>query len=304
MGAPLGTIPVIQEHGLYIHVENRSDMWNSPYKFKDGPLRMTEGQIRLPVLQTETWKASVDLEGDSLSFGRTDFALGKKQVFLGSNLRSSSVGFGFRKSFADGSALTAHAAYATASDEPYGDTRDIWIEGVAIYAGPPIERHRWIFAVNQSNNRGIENGRPFPFIGVLYERDRDFTALFGFPFLRLIWGHSEECKHLLNFTPFGARYEIEKNLSNDFVLNAFAAFSVRSYLHEQRIDENDRLFYQEWTLETSLRKNVSDETGVIFGIGYSFERLMYESETLYSPNSPSIRLNNDIYGRVGVEFRL
>lgn len=302
--APLGTIPTVEERNWRINADFRTDLWTSPYKYKDAPLRIFNGSLRVPMAGGESWKASLDFEGEAVSLGRHDFGLGKKEVFLGNNLRSAGAGLGIKKDFNGGSSLSAFASYASASDNPYGENRNIWIESTVIYYGEKVENHRWVLAVNQSNNRGFENGRPFPFGGVLYEPNRDFSALFGFPFLRLMWGRTGEVKQTFNLTPFGVRYDFEESLPDMFVFNVFAAFTVRSYLHESRIDENDRLYYQEWAVETSLRKNVSHHTGVIFGLGYSFDRSLYESETLYAPNSPTVRLESDIYGRVAVEFRL
>lgn len=301
---PLGTIPTVEDRNLRFIFDFRSDLWSSPYSYKASPIRVIEGEFRLPLYRSEEWKVSFDLYDESLNLGRAEFSFGKESVFLGNALHNQSMGLGAKKDFESGASLSLFASYATASDHPYGSPRNSWIEGGFIYKSPQTENRSWIFAVNQSNNRGIENGKPFPYFGVMYEPDPEFTALYGFPFLRLRWGIPDALKTTWNLTPFGTRLDLEKNLRDHFVLNVFMEASVRSYLLDQRLDENDRIYYHEVTLEASLKKNVTKTTGVVFGVGYSFERRLYESEVLYAPNAEMSRFENDFYGRLGMEFRL
>lgn len=303
IAAPLGTTPTIEDRNLRLILDFRSDLWTSPYAAKSNPVRIMEGELRLPLYKSETWTVSFDADEEGLNFGRTDLSLGKEQMFIGNSLRSDSLGFGAQKDFADGARLDFFGSWATASDCPYCTTRDEWFEGMVIYYSSKIENHRWILAVNQSNNRGISNGRPFPYIGISYQRDKDFSALFGFPFLRLTWDTPETWQKTVHVNPFGADVDVEKNLPEDFVFNGVASLSTRSYLPTGRVDDNDRLFYQELLVEGAFKKNVTDFTGIVFALGYSFDRRIYESEVVYSPNSRTTRLDNDFYGRLGVEFR-
>lgn len=302
--APLGTVPTIEERDLKLIFDFRSDLWTSPYTYKSAPVRITAGEFRIPVAKAETWKASADVYDESLNLGRSDFTLGKKKVFIGSSLRSQSVGFGANNDFESGSSLTVFGAFASASDEPHRDQRDEWIEANVIYRSQLFDNHRWIFVVNQSNNRGFRNGFPFPYFGVIYEPDPEFRVVAGFPFAMVTWGRPETWKKGFTLTPFGTRFDLETNLEDKFVFNAFAAFTVRSYLHAAREDSEDRLYYQEFALEASVRTAMTSETGIIFGLGYAFDRRLYESETIYSPNSEVTIINNDFYGRVAMEFRL
>ena len=295
---------MIESRDLKILFDFRSDMWTSPYKFKSAPVRIISGEFRIPIAHAETWKASADIADESLSLGRADFTLGKKKVFIGSDLRTQSAGIGLNKDFESGSSLSLFGAFATASDKPHGTTSDEWYEGNFVYRSQLLENHRWIFVVNQSKNRGFKNGMPFPYLGVSYEPDPEFRAVFGFPFLFLTWGTPETWKKEFRITPFGARFDLETNLEDQFVFNAFAAFTVRSYLHAEREDKDDRLYYQEFAIEANVRTALTTETGVIFGLGFSFDRRFYESETIYSPNSDYTIIDNDLYGRVAMEFRL
>lgn len=302
--APLGTIPTIEDRNLRFIFDFRSDLWTSPYTYKSAPVRITNSEIRIPLLRTETWKGSADIADESLGLGKADFTLGKEKVFIGNNLQSISAGLGINKEFESGSSLSVFAAYATASDEPYVNQRDVWVEGNVIYYTPQINSHRWIFAVNQSNNRGFYNGKPFPYFGVIYHVHENLMLVYGFPFFRAVWDNPEIWQKTFRLTPFGIGFDLEKNLEDDFVFNASIGFDVRSYLHSTRVDDEDRLYYEEVALQGRIRKNLTDTTGVIFGLGYSFDRRLYESENIYSPNSETTRLDSDIFGRLSVEFRL
>ena len=302
--APLGTIPTIEDQDLKVLFDSRSDLWQASTRFKSAPVRIIGAEVRAPLAHAETWKASADASAENLSLGRADFTLGKKKVFIGSDLSSQSVGLGFNKNFESGSSMTLFGAFATASDRPYGDPRDQWVEANMIYRSQLIENHRWIFIVNQSNNRGFSNGKPFHYFGVIYEPDPEFRAVFGFPFLMLAWGDLETWKKEFRLTPFGTRFDMSTNLEDKFVFNAFAAFNVRAYLHDERLDDNDRMYYQEFVAEVSVRTALTPATGVIFGLGYAFDRRFYESETIYSPNSEYTIIDNDFYARLAMEFRL
>lgn len=300
----MGSIPTIESRDLKLLFDFRSDVWTSPYKYKSSPIRIFSGEFRIPIAHAETWKASADISDESLGLGRSDFTLGNKKVFVGSSLRSQSAGFGFNKEFESGSSLSLFAAFATASDDPHGSTRDEWYEGNFIYRSAFIEQHRWIFLVNQSNNRGFKNGTPIPYFGVSYEPDPSFKAAFGFPFLFLSWDTPETWQKDFRLTPFGARYDMTTHLEDQFMFNAFAAFNVRSYLHSERIDDDDRLYYQEFVIEGNVRTGLTPQTGITFGFGFSFDRRLYESENIYAPNSDYTIMDNDIYGRVALEFIL
>lgn len=302
--APLGTIPTVEDRNLRFIFDFRSDLWSSPYSYKSSPVRLLQAEVRVPLYRDHEWSISLDASDESLSLGRAEFQLGKESIFLSNALLTQSIGLGAKKDFANGSSLSVFSSYATASDEPYGADRDTWIDSTVIYQSHKIENHRWLIAADQSKNRGIANGRIFPYVGVIYEPESDFQAVFGFPFLQLSWGHPENRKILFHLTPFGSRLELEKKLPDDFVGKVRLGMTLHSYLHKERLDEDDRLYFQEVSITGQIRKNVTSTTGILFGLGYAFERHLYETEVVYSPNSKMIRFDNDFFGRLAMEFRL
>jgi hypothetical protein len=301
--APLGTVPTIEETSLRLITDFRSDFWTSPYKYKSAPVRILEGKFRIPVIKSHGWTASLEFESERFGLGRADVALGSQRVFIAQDLRSESMGFGINKTFENGDSISFFNAWATASDHPYA-SKNSWAESFLIFRSRRIEDHRWIIGLNQSNNRGILNGKPFIYAGLQYDNDDDFAMSIGFPFFRATWGAKDEWRKTFVLTYFGSRLEVEKDLQDGFVFKTAAWFSVRSFLHDDRENTDDRLYYQEICLEPVLKKNLSEKTHLTFGVGYSFDRRLYETRTIYRPNNKTTQIENDAYTRVGLEFEL
>ncbi|MFV8248727.1 hypothetical protein [Bdellovibrio bacteriovorus] len=303
-GAPLGTIPTIEEDNLRLIFDFRSDLWSSPYTYKDSPVRIVGGDIRIPIYKSETWSASARIFDENLQLGRAQFNLGGESIFIGTALQNQGAGFGVRKVFASGSMMSVFASYATASDVPWGAPRNDYFDGTISYRMVTGNDYHWIFAVNQSDNRGIYNGMPYPFIGVVQDIWPGFRFSLGLPFLMLEWGATEEWVTNFSLTPFGVKLATSKNLDHGFVFQAKTALTVRSYMFDTRKDSADRLYYQEIFAEGALKKFVTPQTGVSFALGAAVDRRLYESERIYVPNSKVTTIKNDFYGRLGVEFRL
>ncbi|WP_413559295.1 hypothetical protein [Bdellovibrio sp. HCB209] len=307
LAGPLGTIPTIQEQNLELVFDLRSDLWTSPYTYKESPLRITGGSFRIPLLNTESWAASALIYTEALNLGRADFQLGDKSVFIGNSLRNELVGFGIRKSWSGGSSLSAFAAFATASDDPWGSPRDDYFYASVLYRSEIIDNHNWIFGVDQSGNRGFYNGRPFPYLGVSWFANERLTVAFGFPFLHLAWdsGDPEDpWGNDFRLTPYGYTFRSSKDIGDNMILGFYSAFTVRSYLYDAREVAEDRLYYQEILGEVYLSREVTEATSVTFAVGGSVDRKLYETERMYHPDSKMQTIENDYYGRISVEFKL
>lgn len=302
--APLGTIPKIEEENLRLLFDFRSDLWSSPYTYKDSPVRLLGSNILIPLYIADSWSVSTRIFTESLNLGRSEFHLGGEDIFVGTALREEGLGFGARKSFSDGAKLSVLATIATASDVPWGDPRNDYIDASIVYQAAGDENYHWIFAVNQSNNRGIYNGIPFLLVGIVNDRDPEFRYSFGLPFLHLEWGRRGDWNKYFDLTPFGIKLGANKPLKHEFVFATHAALTVRSYMFDTRKDDADRLYYQEIAVEGSFTKFVTSWTGVTFAFGAAMDRRLYESERIYHPNSKVMSIKNDFYGRLGVEFKL
>ncbi|WP_413576508.1 hypothetical protein ACLVWU_00535 [Bdellovibrio sp. HCB290] len=304
LARPLGTIPEIQEQDLLMLFDFRSDLWTSPYTYKDSPVRITSGEVRVPLYAGDSWAMSAAAYTESLNLGRTDFELGTKDIFIGNSLRQEYIGIGARKTFDSGASISGFLASATASDDPWGSGKDKYTYAAVIYRSRMIDDHNWIFGVDQSQNRGIKNGQPFPYLGITYHLQNDMIVSFGFPFFRMVWKFAEDWVGSASVTPFGMRVAADRKINSNTSVGALAALSVRSYLFHEREEDADRLFYQEIMGEVFLARDLTEATRVIFALGGAADRKLYESERVYEPNSQVTTIKSDFYGRLAVEFRL
>lgn len=303
VAGPLGTVPTIHEQNLEVLLDSRSDLWTSPYTYKNSPVRISGGSIRIPLLHTESWAASALLYLEELNLGRADFQLGDQSVFIANSLSNQIFGFGVRKNFADGGSMSVFAAYATASDSPWASPRNNYFYGALIYRTKKIENHSWLLGIDQSGNRGLYNGKPFPYFGMTYELE-DKTISFGFPYVKVDWTFKEDWKGQFFTTPFGTNLRVSKDMGDRTTIGAYTAFTVRSFLLDARIDEQDRLYYQEILAEAYLTRDVTESTQVTFALGGSGDRRIYQTDRLYHPDAKTQSIKADLYGRLAVEFRL
>lgn len=301
---PLGTSQVIEASNVKFIGEFGSDLWSSPLRDKRSPIRIYRMKMRVPVKKDEKEMASVHAEADGLSLGRADITLGKHQVYLGSDFRDQKMGFGFDRRFEGGSSFTLFGAYASASDQPFEGGRDSWLEGMAIYRRPMIDGKQWIFAMDHTKNRGYLNGVAVPYVGMLFELSEFSRLTIGFLFFRYDWVTSTEWKSSFIVTPVTARLSMGKTIGERFAWEINSAFSVRSYLHANRVEDEQRIFSEHKFLETGFRTDLSEVTSIRFFIGGSFDRRIYEAKSLFRNEQNSVHLPSDLYGRLGVELRL
>ncbi len=304
MAAHLGMIPIVDNNNLRLMIEGRSDIWTSPYRDKEIPLRIHELKLRVPLINTESWSASAHIGAESLSSGRADVTVGRNPVFIGSDLRSLSAGFAVKRTTSEGSSVSIFTAQNSSSDEVYRDTRDTWTEVSIFYEFAPQDRLQWVVAANSSKNRGFLNNQIVPFVGVYYKPGPNFSVTFGFPFARLIWSSENFWTTSLYLTPVGVHGEVTRSSSSNMSWRVKAGLSSRSYLHVNRIDDHMRLIFVEKYFEGGFKSKVSDQTFVGFMIGASFDRVFYEAKSVFSAEGQNTGLNKDLYGTFLMEFEL
>jgi hypothetical protein len=303
VAGPLGTVPTIHDQNLEIMLDSRSDLWTSPYTYKNSPVRISGGSIRIPLFHTETWAASALIYDEALNLGRADFQLGDQSVFIANSLSNQIGGFGVRKNFSDGGEMSVFAAYATASDSPWGAPRNNYFYGALIYRTKKFNDHSYLLGIDQSGNRGLYNGKPFPYFGMTFELEGK-TVSFGFPYVKVDWTFKDDWHGQFFTTPFGTNLRVSTDVGDNTTVGAFTAFTVRSYLLDARIDDNDRLYYQEIMAEAYLTRDVTSTTQVTFAVGGSGDRRIYQTDRLYHPDAKTQTIKGDFYGRLAVEFRL
>ena len=301
--APLGTIPTIEESNWLFNFSFKSDMWSQFDQAKNEPVRIYDIEFKMPIYKTDTWVASLSLDDESLSLGRTDIPLGDKRVFVGSHLSAQNVGLGFRKDCVNGSDLSIFTSYNSASESSIFEARKRWIEAIAIYHTRLLD-HQWMFAIHQSENRGFLNGYPVPYFGITLTDTPEYKSTYGFLFVLLTWEQSNGWKKEFRITPFDSSFRVEKPLDQIFTYSAKVFYNIRSYLHNESTDKNLRLYYQEASIDNSVTVGVNNSTSMIYTLGYTFDRTVYESTTIYRPNTKMYRFKNDFYLMAKLDFKL
>lgn len=302
IAAPLGNIPEIEEDKVRLIFSARSDLWLSPYEDKETPLRIYGATLRLPVTLTEGWIGSAMLATESVSLGRTDVIVGEDTVPLNSNLQDQSAGLGLTHQLHDESSISIYGAFSSASDEPFQNDRDRWMELTAAYRSQTWGDWQGLFAVNYSKNRGFLNNQVIPFLGVSYQPKSAFRFLLGFPYLQMVWKPDLNWTTTASLTPVGGRVKANYIYSDSLLLFLDAGLSARSYLHVNRTQNDHRLIFEEKYAEIGFKRILSPKTYVGFAAGGSFDRNVYEAKTVFRPMGSKIELNGDITGRFLLEF--
>lgn len=303
--AALGTIPTVDQGRPRFIIDTRTDLWLRPSQDKLEPVRIYENEFKVPLYRNQDWVASFNAQFDGLSFGRTDLRVGHEQVTLGTSLRSQSAGFGLRHQLDINSSLSGFVSYRSASDEPFKNPRDQWLEISFLYFSSKSESGlQWILLSNQSHNRGFNNGQWFPFIGVQIDVDPEFSYSVGLPFLRLAWKKPLGFAAVITATPTGASGVISQRISENFLALSHFGVAVHSFLHSKRTLSEDRAFYEEKYADLGFKYFLSKDTDISLAVGGSFDRYVYGGKTAFKADSSKNRLTNDFYGRLVLDFHL
>lgn len=292
------------ENEAYVSLEYRSDLWSSTGRNKPSPLRIYDIDLNIPVVDQSRWRAAVLSDVDGLGIGRSDLVVGRHQVLVGSDLRSQQYGFGVTREFEDLASTSLFAAYASASDEPFQNGRDTWVETTAVYRTAPTEFHQWVFGMNYSKNRGYLNNLPMAVFGYIYKPYPGFQAIIGFPHLQFIWEKKGTGLAAIRLNPTLVEGELRRVLSDYTVGGLRAGLNARSYLHIHRVEDDYRLYYQEEFIRLGFETRLSVNTSIRPVIGYSFDRSMYESKQIFQRIGPETRLPSDAFGEIRWEYRL
>lgn len=302
--APIGTVPMVDDGDMRFNFEYRSDLWTSPYHDKENPVRLTSAQFYSPVLRRNDKFATFNVSTTGVNLGRADIFVGDRQVALGQDLQDNSIGLGYSQVSEDKYSFLVTAAYTSASDHPFNEQRNNWVELNAILNLPPQENYNWIVALNYSKNRGYFNNYVFPFVGINYDYSAQTNIKYGFPFLWITSKYEEKIVLEFFLSPGTGRIQVLKDLNEKMKAHVRVGLTSYSYLHENRIEDKDRLFFQERSIEAGLVTQVSDQTSVGFNTGYAFERIFFEGENLFKPKGQKAKLGSDLYGSLVVEFKL
>lgn len=301
----LGLIPTVESRGLRLLLKTRSDLWTKPDQDKAAPVRVYGLDLRIPIVQGEKGVLSAEIHNESLHPAKTGLTVGETPELIGNNLTSRSIGLGASYQSSQQLETSIFASYESASDQPFRDTRDKWIEATAIAAIRVSDTRHWVLAVNSSNNRGFRNGELVPYIGVRQMLSTTFEATFGFPFLFLRWGETSELSGTqVTLTPVGVHLESLHQVGENVGLGVNGGLAARSYLNTNRTDDDTRVIYQETFFEAAGRLQAADGVQIGLVLGGSFNRTMYQARQVFHPIGSRTTMPSDVYGGFRMEFEL
>lgn len=302
--APLGTIPQVQEGPARVEIEYLTDLWTSPNQNKENAVRLYNVSLKVPLVATEKWTGSFhgDLEGYDL--GRPDLTIGEHNVRVGSDLRAQSLGFGLSRHPGDGRWTNYFGSYRSSSDEPYGSSRDTWVEHAFFHAFKPNGTYQWVTGFNYSKNRGFLNDQLIPILGVAYKPYSDLTVITGFPFFYFDMNIENYIRAQLTLTPVGLNAEFSHKINDDLSIRLRSGIATRSYLHHNRVEDKERFFVNSKYIDISFRRVLSAKTQYGLALGYSFDREFYEGEQAFRPQGARTTIGPDLTGGFVMEILL
>lgn len=302
--APLGIVPQVQEGPARVEIEYLTDLWTSPNENKEEAVRLYNVALKVPIVATDKWTASFhgDLEGYDL--GRPNLTIGESNVRVGSDLRARSLGIGLSRHPGDGRWTNYFGSYRSASDEPYGASRDKWVEHVFLHAFRPKGANQLVMGFNYSKNRGFLNDQPIPILGVAYKPYSDLTVIMGFPFFYFDMNIENYIRAQLTLTPVGLNTEFSHKINEELSIRLRGGIATRSYLHHNRIEDEERFFVNSKYLDISFRRALSKKTQYGLALGYSFDREFYEGEQAFRPQGARSTIGPDLTGGFVMEILL
>lgn len=299
----LELLPIRPQESFTLQLKWQTDLWTDPDLNKTSPFRIYEAIVDIPYPAKNDQFVFLNSQVEGFSSGRADLVVGRNRVLIGSDLRTQDTGLGYFKKGVHSSWFSIEAAYKSDSDAPFKNSGMIWIETTAIYALPTSSDWQWILLLNYSKNRGYLNNRPIPLLGVKYPFGPDWQMTVGLPFLDLEYKSDPWWAHFVA-VPTGTRLEAEKALNHTFLFNTRCGYTSRSYLHERREVDDDRLFFEEKFISVGFQTKVSEEARIEFNVGYSYDRNFYEAKQVFIPAGPRTRLDQDYFGHVYLKVAL
>jgi hypothetical protein len=180
------------------------------------------------------------------------------------------------------------------TDKPLTDKRDLSFSLSGHYSFPSTDHSSWAVALYLSNNGPLANYIPIP--GVIYfYKTPTLTGMFGFPFASLQW--TPAFPWTLSTSLFGFNYNFE--IAYGSVERSQYLFGLnsgrQSYMLHNRVDEKERLTFEEKKLFLGLRTPLFNKVSSEFQIGDSFGRKVYLGNKLFKKNGGETKMNSSLY---------
>lgn len=165
---------------------------------------------------------------------------------------------------------------------------------IANYSFPGSAGGQWVTMLFISNNSPFGAYVPVP--GFFYiHRTPAFTGLFGVPVLSMQWTPVNPWS--FSFSAFGPAIKTEAAYGAIDQIQFFTGlgFKQQKYLLSNRVEDKDRLTFEEKSAETGLRSPLLPGVFSELKVGYSFDRSAYVGQGLFNKDSGSKNLDSSWY---------
>lgn len=201
-------------------------------------------------------------------------------------------GGGYTRELGDRRRWGASASIGSASDRPFGSSREISGTGSAYYQIPSGERASWVFMLNYSNNRTFANNIPLP--GVAYytrTADGRLTLGVGFPFIYARWRPDDAWTVTASAFGFGNNYALETERRVAGPVSAYARVErePQQWLRYGRVNATDRLTFDTSDARVGARALLGPAS-LDGSFGRAFDRRFSEGRDIGRSGSSLIRL--------------
>ena len=164
----------------------------------------------------------------------------------------------------------------------------------ANYSFPGSKEGHWILMVFISNNSPLGTYVPVPGFFYIY-RTQTFTGLFGIPILSMQWTPVNPWS--FSFSAFGPTVKTEAAYGAIDQTQFFTGLGWKQqrYMLSSRLNEDDRLTFEEKNAEIGFRRPLSQSLYSEFQTGYVFDRSVYMGEGLFNKDSGEAKLDSSWY---------
>ncbi len=300
--AQIGGPPPTKKARLVFDYITDTLMLNSPRQINGGQ-RVGFADLDLNIIKNKKYILTLSAAIESLNTGLNDLEIGESNTLVNNFLTNQSFEISGTKFINDkGKSTSIIVNYGSASDNPFGRQQDSAINLTALYSFERQSKSQWSILANFSNNRAFLNNIPLPSFLYLYMPTRYFTATMGFPFVSFRWMDFKSYVYSVFLTPSGAGFDLAWRIFGPAMFYTKFRYMVQTFMHENRIKEEDRLFYEDKKLEFGINSFLSKTLKASIGLGYSFDRKVYEGESIFNIESARKNLSEDFYLRTNLTF--
>lgn len=193
----------------------------------------------------------------------------------------------------------ANINFGSASDQPFKNPSTNTFSGNYFYVNPTSAQETWIFLVNYSNNRPFLNNIPLPGFAYVYAPSKTFRGTFGAPFANMNWEFSEGWTwNFFTLIPWVVKTSIDYRVAGPAKVYTGIDFSQSTYYLHDRIEKNDRLFYDEKKIFIGGKSPISKAVFADVEAGYAFDRRFFSAENYEINPANSVGLGSSAYVKV------